>query len=336
MNLRKRKAALLLAAAMCVSFAGCKGEAQKTLSKPNTVNSMTNGGINSQNSSRTAQSVPEQVSKPEKLMYKATDEIMNAEFESGLIQMNNEVFQTGGYITVADFVEKYKDKYDITYYTSDGGKELKKQGTYDECKDYLLRYYGQDYVDTVTILDYALMLTPKSGEDPELRNITVDVKNFTSSDDEKTTLDKAIVVRYMMNDGMRVKYPENEGKDDKMCAWLSGGFGSIAVDLKGGGPMIFREMPEGTEMSDGKYSAKSLEELLKSKGYVFAEVGSTDISAYDKKMRVYNGSEADYLHVYCLGEPNLFNKRPVYYYTFIFDSNTDKIKGVSFVVEKFM
>ncbi len=50
----------------------------------------------------------------EEIKYEATEEIKNASFRSGYIQIGDTVFRNGGYITVADFVEKYGDKYDMS------------------------------------------------------------------------------------------------------------------------------------------------------------------------------------------------------------------------------
>ena len=43
--------------------------------------------------------------------YQPTEEILNADFTSGLIQVGNDVFRCGGYITLRDFVEKYGDRW---------------------------------------------------------------------------------------------------------------------------------------------------------------------------------------------------------------------------------
>ena len=45
--------------------------------------------------------------------YAPTYEIKNASFESGLIQIGNDIFHQNGYYTVNQFVEKYRDKYDF-------------------------------------------------------------------------------------------------------------------------------------------------------------------------------------------------------------------------------
>lgn len=111
------------------------------------------------------------------------------------MQYNNDIFQRGGYITVADFVEKWKDKYDITY----------KDGSYEERKEYLLEYCdmekcfeslvytGSRWINRNSDFNakrYPLTLKPKNGVGD---NVVAYAVNATSPD-KKITLDKAIVV----------------------------------------------------------------------------------------------------------------------------------------------
>ena len=49
--------------------------------------------------------------KPE---YEPCDEIKNADFTSGLIQIGNDVFKCGGYLTLREFVEKYGENWDCS------------------------------------------------------------------------------------------------------------------------------------------------------------------------------------------------------------------------------
>ena len=48
------------------------------------------------------------------IIYEPTEEIKNASFRSGYIQIGDTVFRNGCYITVADFVDKYGDKFDMS------------------------------------------------------------------------------------------------------------------------------------------------------------------------------------------------------------------------------
>ncbi|MCR5122457.1 MAG: hypothetical protein K6B74_08560, partial [Ruminococcus sp.] len=45
--------------------------------------------------------------------YEPCQEILDADFTSGLIQIGNDVFKCGGYLTVSDLVEQYGDRYDF-------------------------------------------------------------------------------------------------------------------------------------------------------------------------------------------------------------------------------
>lgn len=46
--------------------------------------------------------------------FEPTDEIINADLRSGKIQILDDVFQTGGYITIDEFIQQYGEKYDFT------------------------------------------------------------------------------------------------------------------------------------------------------------------------------------------------------------------------------
>ena len=46
--------------------------------------------------------------------YKPKEEIINADFSSGLIQIGNDVFRLGGYLTVDQFISEYGDRYDMS------------------------------------------------------------------------------------------------------------------------------------------------------------------------------------------------------------------------------
>ena len=56
----------------------------------------------------------ESEAEPAEKTYEPTEEIKNAPLNSGYIQIGDTVFRSGGYMTVAEFVEKYKDKYDVS------------------------------------------------------------------------------------------------------------------------------------------------------------------------------------------------------------------------------
>lgn len=55
-------------------------------------------------------------SDAQEIVYKVTDEIKNADFSSGLVQIGDDIFRNGGYITVDQFLQEYGDKYNVTEY----------------------------------------------------------------------------------------------------------------------------------------------------------------------------------------------------------------------------
>ncbi len=114
----KTISAALLAAAMCASFAGCAKNETSDIGKNES--SKTQSSKQSSTESR-SESESTETSKPEKpadmpeITFAATDEIKNAGFDSGLVQWYNDVFQCGGYVSVPEFIEKYKSSYEMKY-----------------------------------------------------------------------------------------------------------------------------------------------------------------------------------------------------------------------------
>lgn len=109
--------AAIAIAIMCTNITGCAGE---NISEEKSVTSTTNSSsteerhLESKSTSNTESVKPaatSESSEPKEISLALTDEIKNADFESGLVQIYNDVFQQGGYITVADFIEKYGSSY---------------------------------------------------------------------------------------------------------------------------------------------------------------------------------------------------------------------------------
>lgn len=261
-----------------------------------------------------------------------TDEIKNAALDSGFVQYNNDIFQRGGYITVADFVEKYKDRYDIYYNYSKN--YTVKEDPYEECKDYLLEYdkdeqilkeynligwrwpaRGTDF-HNYTGNDYYLTLKPQYGSN--CQPVTAYVVNMTSPD-EKITLDKAIVVE-IESSYNHYKYITP--------GWLPMGFNSS----------YFKDEYESENKN---YTVKNLGEALEAKGlkkHAQSELQSGLIpnSSRAENFGTYWKSGSDQMGCYVLGEENLFGAKPLYYYEFEFDPNTDKLDSVSCMLEYFV
>lgn len=281
------------------------------------------------NTSKPSVSTPSAESTPEQMTFTATDEIKNAAFDSGLIQINNEVFQQGGYITVAELVEKYKDTYDITY----------EDGTYEERKDYLLEYkepndsFGS-YDRSGQLLGNILELTPKTGNNKELRSIYAVIGNYTSPE-EKITIDKGIVIGYNFAHGPVTS--SGSSARTVHSAWLPQGIG--LTSMLNHAKNHLREVPDDLKEANENYTLKSFTELLNQQGFSLSEKIPGSFSAskaeeYYKKYRVVSNS--NYIKAYGVGETNLFGSKPVYEYTIFFDSNTDKMSETRFALVGFI
>ena len=115
----KRKVTLLIALAFCTScaVAGC-GSVSNETSEPKEVSvsvTETNAEENeTQNSEEvTAEETTAEEEEPA-FSFTAKDEIKNADITSGYVQIFNDIFRNGGYITVADFSSQYGDSWDCS------------------------------------------------------------------------------------------------------------------------------------------------------------------------------------------------------------------------------
>lgn len=324
----KQFAAVVSAAAVMLALAGCGKEE----TKPEPGGQMTESRLeslleNDPNFDPFEESKAPEVSEPVSSVpaeetYEMTDEIKNAAFDSGLVQINNDVFQQGGYITVADFVEKYKDKYDIVY----------KDGTYEERKDYLLEYrdpnsmfvyklesFGSDHeLAELSSAGYLLKLTPKTGSNKNLRSLYALVGNFTSKD-KKITLNEGIVIGVNLYGGDATKYIESAPH-----VWMPQGIG--LTGMLNNAISSHYKAPKDLGKANESFTLDEFSEYLEQLGFSKRDRYPSHYRAtaedYDKK---YVKPYTNVFNVYCLGEPNLFGLKPVYQYTFKFSSDTDKM-----------
>ncbi len=299
--------AALLAAAMCTSLAGCGKSDPSVVTNPNS-----NPSTTSKSTATVSKPAPAQSAgtfEPEEMKIEITDEIKNAALNSGLVQFNNDIFQRGGYITVADFVEKLRGSYDFTYVYPQGS------GAYDDCKDYLLQYGKDIFTKSVSIgyewtsrskSNYYLRLTPKKGGE----DVRAYVVNATSPD-EKITLDTAIVV---------------EIASEYTPKWIPAGFNS--ADFK-----------DEYEAENSKYTVKNVPEFIESSGIEKNsqfEWSSILVPSCSKENFNTYWKKGDGYGCYVLGETNLFGAKPIYYFSFIIDPNTDKVDYVNCTLEYFI
>lgn len=242
--------------------------------------------------------------------YEPTDEIMNAGFSSGLIQINNEVFQQGGYITVEELYEQYSDKYDFAY----------GDGTYEENKDYLVEYkddFEKDHMNK-------MILTPKYGNTQN--RIVVYVSNMTNPDNKIPVSDAQV-------------FSCDAYTDDISCVdvdtplWTPGGFSSRTNEIS-----AFWHQPDDQESFNEDLSVNDLIQLLESRGYENTTDADDNVIKYIMFYDDYesaagkfaNLSDSNQIDLYVKGNPNLANKTPIYRVSFYIDPNTDKISYMKY------
>ena len=81
-----------------------------------------------------------------------TEEIKNASFRSGYIQIGDTVFRNGCYITVADFVDKYGDKFDMSEialdeYLTPGELKVSSAPSLEDTRITLKVCYGKNHAE---------------------------------------------------------------------------------------------------------------------------------------------------------------------------------------------
>ncbi len=303
--MRKRLLGMALAAAMIFGVVGCGGQGTSDIDMDDIgeviedmdgneiEQAITDVNVNSESeatentTSTTAQVV---APEPEEIIYAPTQKIMEAEFSSLKIQLNNDVFRQGGYMTVGDIVEQYGDRYEIAYML----------GSYDECKDYLFEYKGSaSYNDWFE--SYYIVMTPLYGE--TRHTIKAYIANLTSPD-EKVTLDEMLVLYFLDSEDGSYKT-----RKTYVPMWIPNGFYAnvnnyLSVDC------------ESLSYSD---FAAYFENLG------FSKHGNGGISLYDadKKYMIVNAMKCS---IYVMGEANLAGVKPVFRYDFMYNSNTEKLE----------
>lgn len=85
-------------------------------------------------------------SELEMAVYTVSDEIKNADLSSGLVQLNGDIMQVGGYIKTSDFYAKYADEYSFVY--CDGGHYEDKKGEMLNYRVGADNYFGGEWWDS--------------------------------------------------------------------------------------------------------------------------------------------------------------------------------------------
>ena len=81
----------------------------------------------------------EKTKKSKKKVNAPLEEIIEADFDSLLIQIDGHILRQGGYMTVKELVEECGDDFDFFY----------EDGPYEERRDYLLESNGYDFMQMI-------------------------------------------------------------------------------------------------------------------------------------------------------------------------------------------
>lgn len=248
--------------------------------------------------------------EPEMAVYTVSDEIKNADLSSGLVQLNGDIMQVGGYEKTSDFCAKYADEYDIMY----------SDGTYEEKKDEMLNYFvGKDGLLTGEWWDiYSLTLIPKV--EPQGDEITVYVANLTNPDGQVSLADSYVV--------WAEETPMSN--DIYTPAWIPTGMPTrLCYDVTS-----TKKLDEIYDNIDD-YSAQSVQDMLASQGISKGEISisgnylsyvySQGDMSMDGTYCVNSDTDPDVFVAYVAGEKNAAGLTPLYRYHFAFDTNSKKL-----------
>lgn len=223
------------------------------------------------------------------------EEIENVGFDSGLVQVYNELFLQGGYMTVAEFIEKYEDTYHFKY-SNGANYGSNKQFTvlYTKPHNYDYSYHDKKY----TLKMYPMTEDGKYDTDYK---ITVDFVNMTSPD-ELIPIEEALVV------GIH-----------GTLTWFPGGFIEDSVP---------ESEPGGLRSANTAHTRDSLKALLDELGYEEYREEQRFEPEPDNygKYCVYEES----IVLLVAGEPNLAGETPVYSYTFWIDPDTGSLTNQTY------
>lgn len=314
--------AALLAMAMCAGMVGCGNKPPKDINDWTDEDFENAANQLEEQYDKDKKDKDDKPAKSEEVEYAPTDEIINADIRSGLVQFNNDVFQQGGYITVADFVEKYKENYEINYVYYDNGT---KQAPYEDCKEYLLEYIDMTKVTSRNLpfcLKHRFILMPKYGN--KSNKFIAYIANATSPE-EKITLNKGIVLFCDVMDEPNHVYTNTPiWIPNGLTKSTIGNFNLFTMDWK---------MPEDIKSENENYNPKAFTAMLDENGFEKEE----DLTTFRKNQEnkyYYDGNGLIYFSF--VGEPNLFGAKPYYDCTANFNPNTDKLKDVKYSIQKFI
>ena len=250
-------------------------------------------------------------SELEMAVYTVSDEIKNADLSSGLVQLNGDIMQVGGYIKTSDFYAKYADEYSFVY--CDGGHYEDKKGEMLNYRVGADNYFGGEWWDS-----YYMTLIPKV--EPQGDAITVYVANLTNPDGQVSLADSYVV--------WAEETPMS--KDIYTPAWIPTGMPTrLCYDVTS-----TKKLDEIYDNIDD-YSAQSVQDMLASQGISKGEnsisgnylsyVYSQGDMSMDGTYCVNSDTDPDVFVAYVAGEKNAAGLTPLYRYHFTFDTNSKKL-----------
>lgn len=250
-------------------------------------------------------------SELEMAVYTVSDEIKNADLSSGLVQLNGDIMQVGGYIKTSDFYAKYADEYSFVY--CDGGHYEDKKGEMLNYRVGADNYFGGEWWDS-----YYMTLIPKV--EPQGDAITVYVANLTNPDGQVSLADSYVV--------WAEETPMS--KDIYTPAWIPTGMPTrLCYDVTS-----TKKLDEIYDNIDD-YSAQSVQDMLASQGISKGEnsisgnylsyVYSQGDMSMDGTYCVNSDTDPDVFVAYVAGEKNAAGLTPLYRYHFAFDTNSKKL-----------
>lgn len=250
-------------------------------------------------------------SELEMAVYTVSDEIKNADLSSGLVQLNGDIMQVGGYIKTSDFYAKYADEYSFVY--CDGGHYEDKKGEMLNYRVGADNYFGGEWWDS-----YYMTLIPKV--EPQGDEITVYVANLTNPDGQVSLADSYVV--------WAEETPMS--KDIYTPAWIPTGMPArLSSDV-----LSTKKLDEIYGNIDD-YSAQSVQDMLASQGISKGEnsisgnylsyVYSQGDMSMSETYCVNSDTDPDVFVAYVAGEKNAAGLTPLYRYHFAFDTNSKKL-----------
>lgn len=250
-------------------------------------------------------------SELEMAVYTVSDEIKNADLSSGLVQLNDDTMQVGGYIKTSDFYAKYADEYSFVY--CDGGHYEDKKGEMLNYRVGADNYFGGEWWDS-----YYMTLIPKV--EPQGDEITVYVANLTNPDGQVSLADSYVV--------WAEETPMSN--DIYTPAWIPTGMPTrLCYDVTS-----TKKLDEIYDNIDD-YSAQSVQDMLASQGISKGEnsisgnylsyVYSQGDMSMDGTYCVNSDTDPDVFVAYVAVEKNAAGLTPLYRYHFAFDTNSKKL-----------